>query len=505
MAAALSAKSTESKITEQSQKSSHGMARQLTPAGPYGTMLSLQHSAGNCAVSHLLGQGLGTLTATSTVLQRKCTSCAKSGVECGESRKKRKSALQRLPSSFQGESKDAGTAPPIVHEVLRSPGQRLDPVTRAFFEPRFGCDLSQVRVHLDGKAAESAEAMNAQAYTVGQNVAFGAGQYAPETTTGRRVLAHELTHVAQQRGTSLSRKPLVVTANHGRSEREADAVADRVMAGDSHGPVTVQRSPVLQRKVVVDKPKDMIKNPGGKGAVQTNAQTVENYLKTLCSAGSVAVDGATGDVKMDKSFCTVPPLPPGLLGPPSLSPAQASKTPAGCGCICDLVDSKNLWTIQVDDASWPHTVFDDEDAAKGIKPGGSGGTVTTPSPNSPKLWGAATARGKELDIDPWLVLGHELCGHGWLGNSGGHGPDEASPRGEGGHQETVKRENELRKEHGIELRGTFKDPNCGESYWRDKKKPGTVNWSSYRDVCKKWREAYNKKHGTKYKITDTIP
>ncbi|HEU4596490.1 MAG TPA: hypothetical protein VFS10_15245, partial [Pyrinomonadaceae bacterium] len=117
----------------------------------------------------------------------------------------------------------------------------------------------------------------------------------------------------------------------------------------------------------------------------------------------------------------------------------------------------------------------------------------------------ATASGKALDIDPWLVLGHELCGHGWLGDSGQHGPDETARRGEGGHQATVARENALRSEHGIELRGTFKQPHCGESFWRDKATGGPVNWSSYHAVCEQWRKKYNKKHKTKYTIADTIP
>ncbi len=80
-------------------------------------------------------------------------------------------------------------------------GQPLDRATCAFFEPRFGCDFSNVRIHTDVQAAESAQAVNAQAYTVGQDVVFGAGQYAPRTTAGKRLLAHELTHVVQQRGT----------------------------------------------------------------------------------------------------------------------------------------------------------------------------------------------------------------------------------------------------------------------------------------------------------------
>ena len=90
------------------------------------------------------------------------------------------------------------TASPAVHDVLRSQGQALPPATRAFFETRFGQDFGQVRVHTDAKAAASARDVNARAYTVGRNVVFGAGQYAPSSNQGRRLLAHELTHVLQQ-------------------------------------------------------------------------------------------------------------------------------------------------------------------------------------------------------------------------------------------------------------------------------------------------------------------
>jgi hypothetical protein len=90
------------------------------------------------------------------------------------------------------------SAPAIVNEVLQSSGQPLDVATRAFMEPRFGHDFSHVRVHTDAKAAASAHAVNALAYTVGQDVVFGAGEYAPQTTEGRRLLAHELAHTLQQ-------------------------------------------------------------------------------------------------------------------------------------------------------------------------------------------------------------------------------------------------------------------------------------------------------------------
>jgi hypothetical protein len=81
----------------------------------------------------------------------------------------------------------------------RHGGQPLSDSARAYFEPRFGRDFSDVRVHTDTAAADSARALNARAYTFGSNVVFGGSEYAPETPAGRRLLAHELTHVVQQR------------------------------------------------------------------------------------------------------------------------------------------------------------------------------------------------------------------------------------------------------------------------------------------------------------------
>src|ERR1041384_5508481 len=91
-----------------------------------------------------------------------------------------------------------GTAPPIVHEVLNSPGQSLDSDTRSFMESRFGTDFGHVRVHANDHAANSASEVGARAYTVKHNIVFGSVEYAPDTATGRRLLAHELTHVMQQ-------------------------------------------------------------------------------------------------------------------------------------------------------------------------------------------------------------------------------------------------------------------------------------------------------------------
>jgi hypothetical protein len=108
----------------------------------------------------------------------------------------------RVGSGMKGHSE----VPDIVNQVLHTSGQPLDLATRDFMESRFGHNFRQVRVHTDGHAAESARAVNARAYTVGQDVVFGAGEYRPETTFGRRLLAHELTHVTQQQaGTPFAR------------------------------------------------------------------------------------------------------------------------------------------------------------------------------------------------------------------------------------------------------------------------------------------------------------
>ena len=184
-----------------------------------------------------------TVTPVTYGLLQRCTATQ----ECNECHKKREGLLQRAAI----DSSPVGEVPPIVHEVLRSPGQPLDASTRAYMEPRFGADfsrvkvsnatlatsgqlrlsaphdqyeqeadavadrlvqrslpgkqatshdLSRVRIHTGAKAAKSANAVNALAYTVGHDIVFGAGQFAPATPNGRRLIGHELAHVVQQSG-----------------------------------------------------------------------------------------------------------------------------------------------------------------------------------------------------------------------------------------------------------------------------------------------------------------
>ncbi|HEY8699135.1 MAG TPA: DUF4157 domain-containing protein [Rhizomicrobium sp.] len=100
--------------------------------------------------------------------------------------------------SLQPPNSTAVDAPPIVGDVLSSPGRPLEPKARAFFESRFGCDFSDVRVHTDRRAADAARSIGARAFTSGRRIAFAHGEYAPDMESGRRLVTHELAHVLQQ-------------------------------------------------------------------------------------------------------------------------------------------------------------------------------------------------------------------------------------------------------------------------------------------------------------------
>jgi hypothetical protein len=109
--------------------------------------------------------------------------------------------VQTKPAGSAG---NAQVDHPLIQSVLSSPGQPLDAGTRSFMEPRFRQDFSGVRVHVGGEAAESARAVNARAYTVGNRIVFDAGEYTPHTGPAQRLLAHELMHVVQQGADSVA-------------------------------------------------------------------------------------------------------------------------------------------------------------------------------------------------------------------------------------------------------------------------------------------------------------
>jgi hypothetical protein len=130
---------------------------------------------------------------TSITIHRKCDACEEEQEEEAETPVMRKEA-------FASATPPPDDTPPSIKNVINSGGQPLDLETRNFFEPRFRMDLSHVRIHSDSAAGQSARSINARAYTLGSNVVFGHGQYRAESESGRHLMAHELTHVLQQRG-----------------------------------------------------------------------------------------------------------------------------------------------------------------------------------------------------------------------------------------------------------------------------------------------------------------
>ncbi|MDJ0662505.1 MAG: DUF4157 domain-containing protein [Crocosphaera sp.] len=171
--------------------------------------------------------------------------------------------------------------PPIVHEVLRSPGQPLDSITRTFMEPRFGHDFSQVRVHTDGRAGVSARSVQALAYTVGSDIVFGAGQYTPDTARGKKLLAHELTHVIQQSQSSGAiQTKLFARSGRDRAEVEADRVATEVMTAETSRrlpPIRLQQNgskyqPRLQRQPAAPPPAYRDCTPAITGVADANTK-----------------------------------------------------------------------------------------------------------------------------------------------------------------------------------------------------------------------------------------
>jgi outer membrane lipoprotein SlyB len=150
------------------------------------------------------------------------------------------------PGPISPEHEEAGqppvteTVPPIVRETLASPGEPLDRSTRANMDARFGYDFSRVRLHRDERAARSADAVGAVAYTVGRDVAFGRGFYQPHTSAGQRLLAHELAHVTQDEGKDVPAS-LQIGRHDDVAERQAEADAARVNAHTAAAPAVASR------------------------------------------------------------------------------------------------------------------------------------------------------------------------------------------------------------------------------------------------------------------------
>ena len=209
-------------------------------------VVSLQRSAGNRAVSGLVRTSIAYQS-----LQR--CSCSSGAGKCARCQQEDEEVLQRLAEP--GASSATGAPQSMVRSVLSTPGQPLDAGLRQDMEGHFGTSLGHVRVHTDSAAAESAAAVEARAYTVGQHIVFSASSWAPHTRAGRHLLAHELAHTVQQRGARGGVQRLAVDPGGRESpaEREADAAASSVTKGNDV-PSIHRMSSALQRFPVTKEP-----------------------------------------------------------------------------------------------------------------------------------------------------------------------------------------------------------------------------------------------------------
>jgi hypothetical protein len=168
-----------------------------------GAPSSLSGSCAKCQRKKLLGQVLQSklwINEPGDQYEREADRVAEQAMSPRDSERRAGQWIARCASLTVQRAAGFSQAPSSVQQVLSSAGRALDDRTRGFFEARLDHDFSSVRIHADSLAARSAADLNAHAYTVGHHLVFGAGEYQPATRAGRRLLAHELTHVVQQGG-----------------------------------------------------------------------------------------------------------------------------------------------------------------------------------------------------------------------------------------------------------------------------------------------------------------
>lgn len=278
------------------------------------------------------------------------------------------------------------------------PGRPLPAGERAFFEPRLGADLGDIRLHEGAAAAEAAQALGARAFTLGRHVVLGGGEGRPGSREGRRLMAHELAHSLQQRetGPRIQRKLLVTTQT--------------------------RRGDPFEKKA---------KAPGFQ---KTFFDHVEGLIQSLCGGFELKRGKDSAEVRPSEEEGTD-------CGKPG-EVAKGAKA-GGCCCLCIMTDSKAAtWTIKVTDEG-PRSNAGSKEIL--IHPPGSAFTI-----------GAFSGSGKLVLLDDTRVLGHELCGHAALHEAGGH-PDSNERRATSDtHDPTVRIENLISTEQGAgagELRG----------------------------------------------------
>lgn len=191
--------------------------------------------------------------------------------------------------------------PPLVHEVVRWPGQPLDADVRTSAEASLDADFSRVRVHTDAQAARSARMLNANAYTVGHGIVFGCQKYSPYSAAGRRLLLHELTHVVQQRSISAGGTPLLIGADDSRFEREAvrqetTRTAEPVVSTAAQS--MLQRQPSQDQLMQVCERPGAVQDQGARGCTYRAPENCVTYEQWIAAFGALrhftALDSVPG-------------------------------------------------------------------------------------------------------------------------------------------------------------------------------------------------------------------
>ena len=309
-------------------------------------------------------------------------------------------------------------------------GRPLEARTRDYFEPRLGRDLSGVRVHTDAEAARSAAGAGAEAYTVGRDVYFRAGRYDPDSAHGRRLLAHELVHTAQQgQGGATPRVQRTITVRQpGRTTPPHTKTNGEVVVG-------------LFDELCKDTAWELVSPSAGKGGGKTSTAPAGKDAGAGQDAGAQKPDPDASVVLRPKNaeYC---------------KDTTASKTRTSCDCVCNFVSAGGPHAnIEIDPALDQTTSSTTQADTFEIKLRG------LDDPDIKGVQGAQAPKGNPLQklSDPaWLILGHELCGHAMTSLPRGAKPGATRFA----HESTAKWdesavdiENRIRREHSA-VRGT---------------------------------------------------
>jgi hypothetical protein len=218
-------------------------------------------------------------------LQRKCNCGSSGGIGSCDQCREEELKVDRRAANGSDIQPGAHPAFSVVREALRSPGQALDRSDRRFFEQRFGYDFGDVRIHSNEVSSQAASAVHSTAFTLGSDVVFAEGHYQPGTDEGRRLLAHELTHVVQQRGSApaLQRQEPsdVGTPELGAPENKPELTK----------PITTEAAAAMDRPVIVGlllliqkQMQTVEKDSAEYQALKRNFDTLQVALQQVCGS-----------------------------------------------------------------------------------------------------------------------------------------------------------------------------------------------------------------------------